>query len=183
MLSSESNAFHYGNLLLADVVYSDDEEKYKSELSEVESKISVYLEDFFMHKLQGKQEVPGSTGEAIGSFLSCITLYKHQGFKEEQEVRIVSMPFALNKHCQEELGEEYCKSKLEKSRELRDKNGKRTPYIELFKSLPTPLPIEKIIVGPHKDKESRAAELRIMLRNTDIKVTVSAIPYQDRGKS
>ncbi len=40
-----------------------------------------------------------------------------------------------------------------------------------------PLPIERIIVGPHKEKESRAAALRVFLRNTNIEISVSDIPF------
>ncbi len=177
MLYAEYDAFHYGQLLIADVVYSDDEEKYKSELSEFLLKISIYQKEMFIRLLQGNQEPP-EAGEAYSSFVQCIARYKHRGFKEEQEVRIVAMPITLDSNYQEMAGEAHCNSKPEKSREFRDKNGQRTPYIELFRSLKTPLPIEKIIVGPHKDKNSRADALRIMLRNTSIEVTVSEIPYQ-----
>jgi hypothetical protein len=190
ILSSECNCFHYDTILIADVVYSDDEEKYKSELSEFLDKISVYQKRMFEQFLQGTKKIPDNMGEVYNAFVSCMTRYKHKGFKEEQEIRIVSVPTVINRNYKEEVGEEYCNSKLEKNREFRDRNGKKTPYIELFKS-PSPskdslpkdplpldlLPIEKIIVGPHKDKESRAAALRVKLRNTDIKVTVSDIPY------
>ncbi len=71
----------------------------------------------------------------------------------------------------------FCNSKPEKVRRFRDKNGIITPFIELFSSLNKPLPIEKIIVGPHKDKEVRADGLKAMLKNTDIEVTVSEIPF------
>jgi hypothetical protein len=179
MLALEHDCFHYDNILIADVVYSDDEEKYKSELSESLHKISVCQKNLFEHILQGRHEQPDNLVEAYEPFVSCITRWKHHGFKEEQEFRIVSMPTVLNREYKETAGENHCNSKPEKKREFRDRNGKRTPYIELFRSLDTPLPIEKIIVGPHKDKDIRAARLRVELRNTDIKViTVSEIPYQ-----
>lgn len=178
MLDLEHKAFHYGSFLLADVIYSDDEEKYKLELSESLHKISDYLKEMFMQILQGKQEPPDAA-DAYTSFVQCITRYKHRGFKEEREVRIVAMPVVLDRDYQEIAGDKHCQSKPEKGRKFRDKNGKLTPYIEFFRSLDAPLPIEKIIVGPHKDKDSRATALRIMLRNTDIKVTVSEIPYNN----
>ena len=65
----------------------------------------------------------------------------------------------------------------EKERRFRNKNAQITPYIELFDSVDVELPIEGIIVGPHKEKEARAATLRVMLRNTAIEVTCSDIPY------
>ena len=51
------------------------------------------------------------------------------------------------------------------------------PYIEFFNSPDIELPIEKIIVGPHKEKEARSAALRVMLRNTNIEITCSDIPF------
>jgi hypothetical protein len=177
MLTAEYDSFLYETLLLADVVYSDDEEKYKQELSEFLHEISAYNKKIFETILKGKQEAPDSALKACAAFISCITRYKHQGFKEEKEIRIVTMPTIFDRYYQEMAGDENRNSKPEKKREFRDKNGKQIPYVELFQSLKTPLPIEKIIVGPHKDKDSRAAALRIKLRNTDIKVTVSEIPY------
>jgi hypothetical protein len=176
MLGSEGKAFRYDSLLLADVIYSDDEEKYKLELSEHLIEISAHSKEIFMEKLEEKQEPPDAE-VAYPSFVQCVTRYKHRGFKEEHEVRIVAMPTVLDRSGQEIAEDEYYKSKPEKERKFRDKNGRLTPYIEFFRSLDTALPIEKIIVGPHKDKDSRAAALRIMLRNTDIEVTVSEIPY------
>lgn len=67
--------------------------------------------------------------------------------------------------------------KPEKERKFRKKNGQLIPYIELFNSIDIELPIEGIIVGPHKEKETRAAALRVMLRNTEIEVTCSDIPF------
>ena len=87
------------------------------------------------------------------------------------------MPTILNNEYRTIAGDDYCNSKLEKERKFRDKNGSPTPYIELFRSVDAPLQIEKIIVGPHKDKEARAAALRVMLRNTDIEVKASDIPF------
>ena len=56
--------------------------------------------------------------------------------------------------------------KSEKDRKFRDKNGQMVPYIDLFNSAEIELPIKRIIVGPHKEKEARAAALRDMIRNT-----------------
>jgi hypothetical protein len=176
MLNSEVDAFHYEGYLIDDVIYSDDEEKFKSELLEPLRKFSIHQKEL-IKSFQEKQRPPDAKEDTYSSFIQGITRYKHQGFKEEQEVRIVAIPFVLDRYFQEIFGDEHCNSKPEKERKFRDKNGRSIPYIELFRSLDSPLPIEKIIVGPHKDKDSRAAALRIMLRNTDIEVTVSEIPY------
>ncbi|MEQ1739681.1 MAG: DUF2971 domain-containing protein [Methyloglobulus sp.] len=176
MLDSEYQSFHYDGLLLGDVVYSSEDEKYKLEFTELLPHITAYQQEMFEQVRLGVHEPPNIelSTNACNSLIQCFTRYKHRGFKEEHEARIVAMPLALPNS--EIIEDNFYKSKLEKDRKFRNKNGIQIPYIELFRSLDERLPIEKIIVGPHKDKELRAAALRIMLRNT-IKVTVSEIPY------
>jgi hypothetical protein len=176
MLHSEIKDFHYNSLLLADVVYSDDEEKYKAELEPTLHEIARHCMETFIFQLQERADPPYAD-RAFDAFIQCISRYKHRGFKEEHEVRIVSLPTVMNGEFQEVAGDDYCKSKPDKNREFRDQNGNLIPYIELFCSTNKPLPIERIIVGPQKNKEARAAALRVMLRNTDIKITTSEIPY------
>jgi len=104
------------------------------------------------------------------SFIRYITLYKDYGFEEEREIRVIALPSYSNK------------SNRNKPRRFRCKNSEQLPYIELFKSSKY-LPINKIIVGPHKDKEARAAWLRIKLDSMgrdDIEVAVSQIPFVGR---
>lgn len=118
-----------------------------------------------------KNKEPPPAEQAFQSFVSCITRYKHQGFKEEKEVRIAAI--LLDSNFDET-------TRMEKERKFRQRDGKLIPYIELFRNPGQELPIKRIIVGPHKDKECRAEALRIMLRikgRTDIKVTVSDIPF------
>lgn len=103
------------------------------------------------------------------------TRYKNCGFKEEREFRIVAQLLPSFSIIE---------------RKFRCNNGEQIPYIELFNPsepaiFPTAstLPIEKIIVGPHKDKEARATWLKIKLASigrSDIKVTVSKIPFVGR---
>ena len=67
--------------------------------------------------------------------------------------------------------------KPEKKRKFREKNGQRIPYIELFNSNDIELPIEKIIVGPHIEKDTRVTTLSKKLDSTDIEITCSEIPF------
>jgi GTPase SAR1 family protein len=186
MVLSEKNTFHYNEILLKPAIYSDEDK----ELPRFISHISDYIKGFIEMELQQKNEMSeAKQNEFRDSFIEGMTRYKHKGFKEEQEVRIVVMPNTINSKKNPELIDMLKEIKQpEKERKFRDKNGQQTPYIELFKSWKTPvnlfssvkvpLPIEKIIVGPHKDKEIRAARLRVKLINTGIDVTVSEIPYQ-----
>lgn len=167
-------------LMLAKLVYSDDDEKYKSELSAPMHEIAEYIiEARRLNMEQKKGGAPSAEnpppafvqreGKVIRAFVQCVSRYKDQGFKEENEVRVVAWP-------QPQI-QGAVQDKQDKERKFCKKNGEYVPYIELFNSPDIVLPIEKIIVGPHKEKDARASALRIMLRNTDIEVTVSGIPY------
>jgi hypothetical protein len=70
--------------------------------------------------------------------------------------------------------------KPEKVRKFRLNKEQRVPYIELFDSPDIKLPIEKIIIGPHKDKEARRAELLEILSKSNIEIVCSEIPYANR---
>jgi Protein of unknown function (DUF2971) len=177
LIELEYQSFQYNVFFFGDIIYSDDDEKYSKELSEQVRKISIFQNYMFKHTIRQEQKLPDTviSTDAYNSFAECIARYKHRGFKEEREARIIAIPFGSNNDA----------SKPEKERKFRSKNGTQVPYIELFrpydKFLPIrklkPLPIEKIIVGPHKDKELRAANLRVLLRNTCIEVAISDIPY------
>lgn len=163
--------------ILANVIYSDDEERFKTELSPQLYKIAEYILEGFRLIKEGKARsenpppafIERAQREAFPAFFKCVSSYKDRGFKEENEIRIVVWP-------QMQSDPQIKKNKEQK---FRKKNGEYVPYIELFKDKDIVLSIKEIIVGPHKDKKDRAQALRIMLRNLDIDVPVSVsdIPY------
>ena len=177
LIQLEYKSFQYDSFIFDNVIYSDQEEKYNKELSDQIKRISNFQQETFISGYHQANNLPNSSISKAGyenistapyyeAFAKCITRYKHCGFKEEHEARIIAIPLDIKGT-----------SIAEKERKFRNKNVTQVPYIELFRSLDQKLPIEKIIVGPHKDKELRATALRIMLRKTDIEVTVSDIPY------
>ncbi len=178
MRKLELDAFGYRSFVFNNVIYSDNKEKYQPLITELTPLIENLLCDIYQRKLQGqgKPKINEETNNKISDLSAeFMVRYKHRGFKEECEARIAAMPIDLTKY--KIISYEDFSSIPEKERKFRNKNGIEVPYVELFRSLDMKLPIEKIIVGPHKDKELRAAALRIMLRDTDIEVTVSEIPY------
>jgi hypothetical protein len=116
--------------------------------------------------------------EWVPTFLQCVALYKHEGFKEEREIRIV----AFLPH------EKYLKGLSISKKEVKLRN-KKTPYLELFKKQEIKnvktryesnyLGIKRIIVGPSVDKVARATELKEFLAENkkNIEVVVSETPY------
>ena len=176
MLTEEGKRFNYILPQLADVVYSDDEEKFKREFTSLD-----YFLEFIraMINIQAgalKPAVQNDT-EAITAFISCISRYKHRGFKEENEVRVCDYPAVHDEGCLNLRKSDKDQLKPEKGRKFRKTNGECVPYIELFDSLDQDLPIEQIIVGPHQNKEARVSTLKVMLRSKNIKVCASDIPF------
>ena len=115
------------------------------------------------------------------SQLSC--LYKHRGFWEEREVRVVALPSVPE--TAENAALEY-DAKPCKPVKTFIRNGMPVPYLDLFANLPNhpaQLPIKRIIVGPHRDKALRAEAVRRLLREIgykDVEVACSKIPYIGR---
>lgn len=176
ILEIERERFQYNTMHISDLVYSDDEDKLKEELSEDLSIIANDVKRVFDDTRLSEKE-KGTVLEGYQSFVNCISRYKHCGFSEENEVRVVVLPTVLDQEFLELASSEGHVLKPEKERKFRNKNGELIPYIELFDSIDIELPIERIIVGPHKEKEARTAALRVMLRNTKIEITCSNIPF------
>jgi hypothetical protein len=176
ILELEAKRYEYSAVLIADLIYSDDEEKLKEELSDKLSIIADIVKQFFNHvNLSQKKEIDASKGYI--PFVNCISRYKHYGFSEENEVRVVALPTVIDQELLKLANADGVTLKPEKERKVRQKNGQRIPYIELFNSTDVELPIEKIIVGPHKEKEARAIALRAKLGKTNIEIICSEIPY------
>lgn len=126
-----------------------------------------------------KKEESWEDYKAFNSIAVLSTLWKHRGFKEEREVRIV-------------VGEPSPKIQRELANEVTTpfrgiyafpRDGIVVPCIHLFEDqgLET-FPIQRIIVGPHLDKVQRKKAVEILLKNhgIDAEVTVSAIPFRGR---
>ncbi|MDD2942217.1 MAG: DUF2971 domain-containing protein [bacterium] len=171
LFSLECEKYQYDVGHLADVVYSDNDEGMKNEFAEDLVELGKYI---------GKTESTDSPGDGYSAFVSCASRYKHFGFSEEREVRAVMVPTLVT----EELESQAKKSSIallpEKDRKFRETRGISIPYISLFDSPDMVLPIKKIIVGPHPLKEKRAASLCVMLRNSEIEIICSEIPFVGR---
>jgi hypothetical protein len=171
ILAIEAERFEYSTMHVSDLIYSDDEDRLKEELSEDLATIADAVKQLFNHPKEKTNALK------YKPFVNCITRYKHCGFSEENEVRVVVLPTVLDQDFLTLASAKGVALKPEKERQLRNKNGQLVPYIELFNSIDIEFPIERIIVGPHKDKEARAAALRVMLRNKKIEITCSDIPF------
>jgi Protein of unknown function (DUF2971) len=163
-----------------DIVYSSDsEEKLQDEFAD---DLPV-IERFFLAHIKGEE---WKLENIYFALVKCACRYKHWGFKEENEVRII-----VNLHNNEGL--KHARTQGMIVNEVQRKHymhlGNIVPFVELFEgitSLPAKsLPIRRIIVGPSgnpHEQNRRILAAEILLGQQGIKADVSAseIPYIDR---
>jgi len=163
-------SYEYSAVLLADLIYSDDEQKLEEELSDNLKILADIAKLFFNHENVSKgKEIDSSEGYI--PFVSCISRYKHFGFSEENEVRVVALPTLIDDQIIKLAKADGTTIKPEKVRRFRSTKEQRVPYIELFDSANIKLPIEKIIIGPHKNKEARKEELLVCKMGSSLLLT------------
>ncbi|HEY6339179.1 MAG TPA: DUF2971 domain-containing protein [Candidatus Sulfotelmatobacter sp.] len=115
-----------------------------------------------------------SVDETLLPFVSAATAFKHQGFYEEREVRLVAMAGTeLAAEMERKAGrtppplKEVCKT---------SRGGRVRQHINLFGKDFAPLPLQRVIVGPSRSQDVNAAFARkIVGRN--VPVSTSATPY------
>jgi hypothetical protein len=98
-------------------------------------------------------------------------LFKHEGFREEAEVRIVLSPTILEQQIDNIAQRRNLKVKEEHFKQ------EFKPYIKLFDSYKIDqLPIVKIIVGPAHDNSYWRDRIHYLVRGAGIEVTCSETP-------
>jgi len=124
-----------------------------------------------------------SIDELFQPILILATRHKHRGFNEESEVRIACIT-STNDNVPDDA-RATGDHRLKKTVCFTPKNGILIPYIALFSppdDKAQPLPIKKIIVGPHPEKLKRKNSIEKLLRQHEIEaeVVTSSIPYLGR---
>ena len=116
------------------------------------------------------------------TILSCF--FKHHGFEEEREVRLVLSLLGSNLKSLPEF-----QPVRQHPVKTRVREGTTVPYVELCvreaNGVRQHLPIKRIIVGPHRDKNDRKRAVQLLLKQHGLnhlidKVSVSNIPYRGR---
>ena len=111
-------------------------------------------------------------------FFNSVTRFKHQGFKEEREVRLTAAPVPFHVYETAEA-QGFGKNEQEvKPILVRQKRGIETPYIVL-NDVPKKktLPSVKIIVGPQRDQKKRVKEVQQILGRKNIGIVCSETPF------
>jgi hypothetical protein len=110
------------------------------------------LEDFFSGQLTPEM--------GVQEFLIAASLFKHQGFREEQEVRIVAIPATETMRNEARQHPEFQDKPVPEIR-TRPDNGRR--YVTLLDGLGLELPIRRVIVGPSRKQADNIAFTRSLL--------------------
>ena len=109
------------------------------------------------------------------------SIFKHRGFAEEREVRLVLNLLGPKLEYHPEL-----QSIRQHPINSRIREGTTVPFVELCvreaSGVRQHLPIKRIIVGPHRDKNDRERAVKLLLKQhgLNVKVSVSDIPYRGR---
>jgi hypothetical protein len=181
LLKIEGETYHYQHALWGDVHYYGIDPNKQPSSDEVAESEAIVRGGVAKMLRGGTAEETEGFYQAVSS-LSC--LYKHRGFREEHEVRVVAIP------VDSEIGQmAMAEGEVRLKKPIRTflRGGLVVPYLELF-SQPTAahrrsrLPIKRVIVGPHREAPVRAQAVRRLLAANDYvaEVVVSEIPYIGR---
>jgi len=179
MLRAEASAHHYMHVQIGDVYYHGIDPKIQPATPDVTDYEEVVHQGV-------RRMMRGGTAEETERFYEAVTalscLYKHWGFWEEREVRVVAVPAS-----QEVASAGEPQAPPQKEVHFFRRGEREVPYIELFSAArlagaPGPLPIKRIIVGPHKNREVHAESVRqeLVSAGYTAEVVQSRIPYIGR---
>ena len=175
-LKDEARAYFYQHMQLGTVFYyrrGSGVEGAEAEIRESEENMKKSTVKFLQDRKPENLE---------GMYIAVTTLsglYKHWGFNEEQEVRVI----AVHPH-ETVLEESSYKSRPYRKVNSYLRNGMLVPYLAIFSanegdSDRKPLPIKRVIVGPHSEAERRAQSVSYLAKELGLnfEVSVSRIPF------
>jgi hypothetical protein len=154
---------------MSPAVYATDDLDIRATFSDI-----IELFNTFVEGIIERKRLP--MVDAFASFVSGATLFKHQGFKEEREVRIVAIP--STRGLSERQLAEYPDLRLPPIKDIGTRviNGRNRRYIALFGFSGSTLPIRRVIVGPSSHQQDNYEHARTLLGD-GIEITISATPF------
>lgn len=166
-----------GDLFGGNVVYSNDSDQIFSKEFEADQ---TTMETFLSSHLQGADD-DGNLENIFIAIMRCACRYKHWGFKEENEVRLIFIPH--NKETREYARREgIAINHIQQKQYVRF--GTSIPFVDLLEGITSAtrsLPIQRVIVGPCAEHERarrvRAVEILLHQHDIDAKVSASDIPF------
>ena len=167
LLTEESASYQYSTSSFFDVIYDAEDRNYQELFHDLEEQVRRMSVEMFCG---GEPEL----GEVYSKFVLLASRVKHRGFSEEREVRILANPQTeeMDAYLKTEAPDEYV-PRPEQFKEMFRCNGKR--HIALFDA-GSRLPVNRIIVGPHRDKYVNQRKVRQLVGQRTT-VQISQTPY------
>jgi hypothetical protein len=175
LLQPEADEYEYFiKLYFGDVVYEGDEEGFKREFRDLLEHLDEIIPALYRG---GAREV--DTNEFAHRFVGSVSRFKSRGFREENEVRMIACPLtqALYNETAARYPDEVKTGKRLKPIKHRVSGSAIIPYIDLFGFKDQPLPITKVIVGPHRNQGYLVDGVQRLVEGLGIDVTRSQIPF------
>jgi Protein of unknown function (DUF2971) len=179
LLNQEAERWCWSGFLAGDVVYSSDPparftEEFGEQVDLLRSEFKQFLASAGDHDL---------SEHVFSALVQCACRYKHWGFHEEREVRLVVIPPGPDVLAEGQR--RGLKTDIRPQHHFM-RGEARVPCLHLFEGIARlpdkPLPITRVIVGPHRDQRQRRDALENDLHHlkVDVAVTMSEIPYVGR---
>jgi len=161
------------SIYIDSVCYGDSEEMPEALKGDLQDCIEL-LKARYIGTAIDENVTDDALNEMFKPFIKCLSRFKHKGFSEEKEIRLISFLPNLTGDSRERDG------RLEKVIKFRASQKTLVPYMELFEGRDI-LPIKKIRVGPSPYVEMKKHSIQILLKKKGIDpdiVTISQIPYR-----
>lgn len=169
LVEAEQKLFKYQGITSNTVSYSD--HSTRANLPAFDGLATVLTRRLFEGRDNGSNkklldEVFGQRRfeDYLQAYLGAVPFLKHSGFAEENEYRIAAF---CNRPGQSDPNDkrEY--------KEVKFRGGcALSPYIELFSHLDHPLPIKRILVGPHSQQDNQERAVKLLLDQLHISVPI-----------
>ncbi len=169
-LQREWKQYEYAHLSIGDVIYNEASLDFpKRFLTLLDS-----LGEAWRSGLEEDQRL--AVGKAFSPLMGSAPRFKHRGFREELEVRIVAAPISapLLDYLQAETNKnsvKAIKSFYQRARDLR-----QVHFLKLFEDSKKQLPLRRIIVGPSADQKRHAEAAKKLVRGK-VPINFSETPY------
>jgi hypothetical protein len=154
LLSREWGSYNYFYSKLINVVYHTTNESAESFFTDL---INLYTAHLVEGITQGMQAL---SSDMIVEFIAAATRFKHQGFREEQEARIIVIPMPQRVSAIAQAQKPTDPQKDDKPIKSKTRDRVNIPYAVLFERGATRLPIKRIIVGPARNQDASFNDAR-----------------------
>lgn len=177
LLEVEKSQFLYAHADIDQVRYNTDDraflEGFRSEIEQIRRSSRVMIERA-TRRIEEAVTV-AEIDSSYAAFAKMASLFKHQGFYEEEETRIVAAPWK-DSVLDEQMTKDPSHLDSHKDKQIKKEQIEmERRFISLFSDAPA-LPIDRIIVGPSQDQEKNFQFAKEITRNR-VRVSRSKTPF------